>query len=229
MHLHTFLAEVNKLLDPTFYFEVGVQYGTSLQQAERARHAWGVDPVPLTSAQRNQRIFPMTSDDFFREVENKVGVPRDPDFYNLPQPIDLGFIDGLHHYEQALRDFVNITKHVHSQSVVIFDDILPRNHGEAAREQCPGDWTGDVWKVTEVLLEACPAELRIIEVNTQPTGTLVVYGFNNRTHPIDADAIFQEAKKYWDAPLPDSVLQRTHAYDPDSVLRELREMRWGTR
>lgn len=221
MHLHTFLAEAHKIILPDFYLEIGVQYGTSLQLAVGAAQAWGVDPQPATSAQKNQKIFPMTSDAFFKEVTRGRGLPRDPDHFNLPSAIDFGFIDGLHHYEQALRDFVHMTDHIAHDGVIIFDDILPRNAGEAAREMCPGDWTGDVWKVTEILLDTCP-DLRIVEVNTQPTGTLVVYGFDDM-ESLSPDSILAAVPAYMDTPLPDSVINREHAYEPEDILRELLE------
>jgi SAM-dependent methyltransferase len=222
MHLHTFLAEVHRVVRPDFYLEIGVQYGTSLQLAFAAEHAWGVDPQPITSASKNQRIFPMTSDAFFKEVERGRGLPKSPDHYKLPTAIDFGFIDGLHHFDQALNDFVNIAEHIAHDGVVIFDDILPRNPGEATREMCPGDWAGDVWKVSEILLDTCP-DLRIVEVNTEPTGTLVVYGFE--CGPVDQKRIFAEAKKYWDTPVPESIISREHAYEPDDILAELREFK----
>ncbi len=222
MHLHEFLTRVHAVVTPDTYLEVGVQHGTSLYLASSADKAWGVDPRPLTSAQRNQTIFPLTSDIFFSEVEMNRGTRSNPDAYKLGK-VDLGFIDGLHHYEQALRDFENMEKYVTRKSVIIFDDVLPRNNQEAQRDQCPGDWTGDVWKVTQILLRFRP-ELYIVEVNTQPTGTLVVWDFLDLPPTTDWETITKAAMEEYMGitEVPAGVLNRDFAIEPEDILKELK-------
>lgn len=209
MHLHEFLAHVHDIVKPAIYLEVGVQHGTSLNLAHAANVAIGVDPQPQVSESGNQVIHPMPSDDFFSTITVSV-------------PIDFGFIDGLHHYEQALRDFLNIETYCHSKSVVILDDVLPRNQGEASRTMCPGDWTGDVWKATHVLMRYRP-ELRIFEVDTQPTGTLLVYGFEFVPSMPTAE-LLTLAREYMDLePVPDNVINRPYAHEPVYALNQLKE------
>lgn len=162
-HLHTFLAYVHEAVRPHVYAEIGVQHGTSLNLAHAAGRAFGIDPDPLVQQNGNQWIYRMKSDDFFEHEHAIVSV-------------DFGFIDGLHHYEQALRDFLNLERYCHNKSIIIFDDVLPRNQEEAARTQCPGDWTGDVWKVYGILKE-CRPDLTLTLIDTDPTGTLLVTGF----------------------------------------------------
>jgi hypothetical protein len=59
--------------------------------------------------------------------------------------------------------------------VIVFDDILPRNVDEAARDRHTTAWTGDVYKIVPVLQRHRP-DLTVIQVDTQPTGMAVVFG-----------------------------------------------------
>lgn len=205
-HLHTFLRKVHDIVKPHTYLEVGVQHGTSLKLAHAANRAYGIDPEPLTEMTGNQFIYRMKSDDFFDAVHPVT-------------TIDLAFIDGLHHYEQALRDFLNIERFCHKKSVVIFDDVLPRNQEEAARVQCPGDWTGDVWKVYEILKE-CRSDLSIRLVDTSPTGTLIVTHFGYAAPKWGMQRLQRaaSARGQDDLPVPAEILNRVQA---DSAWRAL--------
>lgn len=172
---HGFLQALHSLLTPATYLEVGVQHGTSLALADRARRAIGIDPEPLIQPTGNQWIYKMTSDEFFAtQTDNWEGAV-----------IDLAFIDGLHTAVQAWRDFVNIERYCHPGSVVLFDDTHPRNIHEARRipegEPVVGDWTGDVWKLTQVLPAARP-NLTVLQVDLHPTGGLLVAGFGQKGH-----------------------------------------------
>jgi hypothetical protein len=90
-----------------------------------------------------------------------------------PTPIDLAFIDGMHLFEFALRDFINVERYCEPSSVVVFDDMLPRDVDEAARERHTQAWTGDVFKLRDVLVALRP-DLRLTVVDTEPTGLLIV-------------------------------------------------------
>lgn len=213
MHLHEFLAQMHAVIKPKQYLEVGVQHGTSLNLAVTATRAVGIDPAPLTMARDNQDIFRMTADDYFERVNGE----------GSQAPIDFGFIDGLHHFEAALRDFLNIERYVHAKSVVVFDDILPRNQEEAHRVQCPGDWTGDVWKVTHLLLKHRP-ELQVREVNTAPTGTLVVWGFPAGKPGYTPYPMYKHVNEYMDlTEVPPPTINRDYAVQPEEVLKEIEE------
>jgi hypothetical protein len=221
MHLHEFLSHVHDVVKPQIYLEVGVQHGTSLKLADKAQHAIGIDPHPLVSATGNQHLYTMQSDTFFSGAEIA------PEL--LPPYVDFGFIDGLHHFEQALRDFLNIEKYTTKDSVVVFDDVLPRNQEEANREQCPGDWTGDVWKVTHILMRYRP-DLTVLEVNTLPTGTLLVYGFRRTgklsapTYNLERVATEEYMKLDW---VPEATINRAYAVDPVFALEELKNFLSG--
>jgi len=223
---HEFLAQLHELLQPKTYLEIGVQHGWSLQLS-RADRSYGIDPNPQSgaydAARRNgATIFKQTSDDFFAGHETIDMVP-----------IDFAFIDGMHLVEYALRDFANIERYAHERSVIVFDDVLPTTVEMAAREQCPGDWTGDVWRVYDILRERRP-DLVLILVDTQPTGLLVVL----KPDPVMGPIIMDAYERRWCEPdqffatysqidLHQAVLDRRHALDPDLAFEQI--TRWRNR
>jgi len=211
MHLHEFLAKVHEVLKPETYLEVGVQYGTSLALAEKSTLAVGIDPQPLmtfTSNMRpNQEVYAMTSNQWFDH-----GVVFHP-------PFSLGFIDGLHLFEQALKDFMNMEQRMAQGGVIIVDDVLPYSQAIAEREQPPGDWTGDVWKLYGILLDSRP-DLKIQLVDTAPTGTMVITNLNPSYDWGDG---YETLVSAWmpHNQVPHSILERVYAVPPERALEEL--------
>lgn len=220
------MKALHELLQPQTYLEIGVQHGWSLQLSN-APTTIGIDPNPLLQVKLpHQVICTMTSDEYFRQLTSDVTVDRAAD------PIDLAFIDGMHLVENALRDFANVEKYCHDRSVIVFDDVLPTTREMAAREQCPGDWTGDVWRVYDILRERRP-DLVLLLVDTQPTGVLVVL----RPDPIMGPKIMDAYDRTWcmsdddigkpphrtydQIELHDAVLDRRHALPADVVLAEV--------
>lgn len=208
MGRHEFLAKLHELLRPRIYFEIGVQHGWSLNLAAYSQIAIGIDPNPLVSAVQNQSLYHTTSDEYFANKRTKV-------------EMNMAFIDGMHLAEYALRDFINVAQHASPDAVIVFDDVLPRNHGEAARVQCPGDWTGDVWKVHTVLKGIQGLDLYLVD--TAPTGTMIVFSsvglleevgreMQGRYMQLEADMLSLGEK------VPTEVLYRTRAIDPMNAL-----------
>jgi len=211
MHLHEFLAKVHEVLKPEIYLEIGVQYGTSLALAEKSRLAIGVDPQPLMeftqNGRPNQEVYAMTSDQWFN-----FGVPVHP-------PFNLGFIDGLHLFEQALKDFMNMEQRMAPGGVIIVDDVLPYNQAIAQREQPPGDWTGDVWKLYAILYQLRP-DLKIQLVDTAPTGTMVITNLD--PHYDWEDQIDHVVPLFMNVNMvPPFILNRPAAVSPERALEEL--------
>src|SRR3954454_14450639 len=164
-----FLERLHALLAPPTYLEIGVRHGDSLALAHAP--AVGVDPayklrVPLPES---VQLFRETSDEYFARKE-----PLKP-FEG--RPIAMSFIDGMHLAEFAVRDFANVERHAAWTSVVVFDDILPRTVEEAARDRRTRAWTGDVYKVPEVL-GRLRGDLTFLRVGTEPTGLGLVIGLN---------------------------------------------------
>jgi methyltransferase family protein len=205
---------LHETLKPRGYLEVGVFTGDSLRLVRPGTPAIGIDPAPHLHGHfpGTTRIFTMTSDEFFLQ-------------HYVPDFLDLAFIDGMHLYEYALRDFMNIERYSNPRTVVVFDDVLPRNDQEAAREQCPGDWTGDVWKVPRVL-EMYRPELDVILVDTQPTGTCVVFSLGQDPNclrgqgPKLYDTVMTLGLDQWND-VPQEVLDREGAVSPQEVLARI--------
>ncbi len=117
------------------YLEIGVntaaQPGYSRDKV-RVDVKHGVDPNPLTDAD-----FIMTSDEFFATNQ---------------ETYDVVFVDGLHLFEQALRDCLNALDALEPGGVVILHDTRPSNSLSASR--VPGQdkkWHGDVWRAVVIL------------------------------------------------------------------------------
>lgn len=162
------LAKIHRMLRPSTYLEIGVETGGTLTLATTALVAVGVDPVlDLIQGKLppSARTYGLTSDDFFsRETRKSVFGTR---------PLDLAFIDGMHWFEFALRDFVNIERWASPHTVVLVHDCLPVTAAAARRERVSSFWVGDTWKVLDALLDGRP-DLEISVVPTPPSGLVVI-------------------------------------------------------
>lgn len=182
------LKRVHDALRPRTYLEVGVEHGTTLALAVHSQQVVGVDPVPRPSTRELPsvtRLFHMTSDEFF------AGHTRQDVFGE--QPLDLAFIDGMHWFEYALRDFCNVERWCTPASTVILHDCLPVMAVAAERERRTSFWVGDTWKALECLLRERP-DLRISVVPCYPSGLVVIRGLDPRsTLPSERlEALFSE-------------------------------------
>ena len=112
-----FLAEVHRRLDPDSYLEIGVRNGNSLALANC--RAIGIDPAYRIQAELDGDValFRTTSDEYFSRP--------DPLAPTSGVPFDLAFIDGLHLFEFALRDFIFAERHASARGMIIFDDVFP--------------------------------------------------------------------------------------------------------
>lgn len=172
MSRHQFLAGLHDRLQPRTYLEIGIRDGMSLALANCK--AIGVDPAfrIVQELHADLRLFRITSDDFFAR--------QDAFAHFGGTPLDLAFIDGMHLSEFAFRDFASVERVMSAGGVVVFDDILPRNPLEAARDRKTTSWAGDVYKAVEVLRRRRP-DLLVLLVNTAPTGTAIVTRLDPQT------------------------------------------------
>ena len=153
------------------YLEIGVEGGDVFLNV-KARKKIAVDPNnAITRKSRFRSIFKdfsnlfneyheMTSDTFFQTG----GLAK--------SGVDVVFVDGLHTYEQSLRDIHNSLQLLQENGVIVLHDCNPESESiaypatscqQAASlniEGWTGEWSGDVWK-TIAYLRSTQKELKI--------------------------------------------------------------------
>ena len=89
-------------------------------------------------------------------IENKIGV--DPlkggtlrmtsdEFFKINKDnFDIIFLDGLHTYEQTIKDINNSLKFIKDKGVILIHDCLPKKIWNQVVPRIYGHWNGDVWK-----------------------------------------------------------------------------------
>jgi hypothetical protein len=206
-----FLAALHERLRPRAYLEIGVRHGDSLALARCP--AVGIDPLPnlRVTLPASAKVVRETSDEYFERER-----PRRPLGGRRP---DLAFIDGMHLFEFALRDFAAVERQSSWTSAIVFDDMLPRDVTEAARDRRTRAWTGDVYKLLGILGLHRP-DLLCLRIDTEPTGLLVVLGLDPRSKVLMGryDEILERDLVPDPQPVPAAVLTRRGALDPERVL-----------
>lgn len=155
------------VLSPATYVEIGVESGQSLQYAKYPTVSIGIDPAPKIVHGFNSwaKVFKLESDKFF-ETQNLHRELNGND-------VNLAFIDGLHYYDQALNDFINIEKYSTKNTIVLFHDVFPAVAATATREWNTTYWAGDTWKVMPILAKYRP-DLKIYTLPAFPTGVGII-------------------------------------------------------
>lgn len=221
-HKHDLLEFFHTHLQPEFYFEIGVDEGRSLARAKGK--ALGVDARPklnlAVDLPEQAQILGISSDAFFREQAQQT----------FTTPPDLAFIDGMHLFEFALRDFMNLERYAAPYALVGIDDIYPCHPTQAERRRRSGAWTGDVWKLLPVLQKYRP-DLTLITLPCSTTGLLLIAGLDSRNTQLQDhyDEIIRDYQA--DLAVPESILQRSGNIPSDhpvvslllSVLKRARE------
>ena len=212
---HQLLKALHKALEPRTYLEIGVRDGLSLRLSRAQSIA--VDPFySLTAEVRcDLHLVRASSDEFFA---------RPHPLAHFSEPVvDLAFVDGMHLADYALRDFMNIERFCHPGTVIVLDDILPRSAVEGARRRAGaarhGAWAGDVYKVVEVLRRR-RGDLQVYELDTFPTGTLVVMLPDPSNRVLDAcydDLVEQLVADRGE--VPSWATTRSRALPPERLLR----------
>lgn len=157
----TVLSRLTNLYPEPRYLEVGVANGSTFDRVKASRKV-AVDPAfrfDHVAAQRDRpgtEYHPVTSDAYFQTV-----VGEDEQF-------DVIYLDGLHVFEQTLRDLMNALDHLQPQGVIVIDDTRPPTHlaslpGRddffAVRDWLKTPdlrWMGDVFKVVWFIDTFCP-------------------------------------------------------------------------
>ena len=136
------------------YLEIGVDQGTTFHAVQAARKvgvdprfAFDVDAARLDALNGNCEYQQMTSDAYF------VDVHQSDDLF------DVIFIDGLHTFDQTLKDLLNATACLRPGGVIVVDDVIPNTYAAslpdldlsrrfwAATNNPDGSWMGDVYRL----------------------------------------------------------------------------------
>lgn len=148
------------------YVEIGVERGLNFFQIN-ALLKIGIDPdfrIPGGFASLdNVRFYPTNSNEFFKNPPSEI----------LNMGIDIAFVDGLHTYEQSLRDVENSLKYLNPNGVIVMHDCLPRNEADAMptleeakkHPDFKNTWTGDVYK-TILHLRSLRHDLYVCVIDT---------------------------------------------------------------
>ncbi len=203
------LADLHATRHPKTYLEIGVFQGATLRLAGDETLCVGVDPEPILEIEDDGsfHVEKVTSDEFFASAR--------PSRLFGDKPVDLAFIDGMHLFEYALRDFMNTEALAGPDSLIVVHDVLPLSEVIASRERTAVDWTGDIWKLLLCLLDRRP-DLSLSLIDVPPSGLCLVSGLDpkNRALGDDYDAIIEKylpmTFEQWQGRLPEVIEATTH-------------------
>ena len=210
------------------YFEIGAKTGDSLRLSISPSVA--IDPYfKLSNDPLGEKdfclLFQETSDQFFKN--------------SLPQlrgiTCEFGFIDGMHLFEYALRDFINLAAIATDNSLMVFHDVLPNSLEASTRnyKNIPkgGAWMGDVWKLIPILIESGLTN-NLSVLTSAPSGLLVVHR-PSKAIIANLEENYEELCQLWrEITLEEYGLINLYAFDvyqkPEQFLNHIRKMRFGT-
>jgi hypothetical protein len=109
--------------------------------------SWIVKRVLRNPANLFNRYIRATSEDFFKT-------------FACSRPFDVVFIDGLHTYEQSLRDVKNSLARLSPKGIILLHDCNPWGDESALpeppkQETLKNPWCGEVWKTIVHLRAVC--------------------------------------------------------------------------
>ncbi|MEA1924141.1 MAG: class I SAM-dependent methyltransferase [Pseudomonadota bacterium] len=209
------IQKLISLQKPEKYVEIGVEKGVVLNLFDSSVQVIGIDPEPkIVEVPENVTLYKTFSDDFFAAHDLKL---------LLDGSFDLAFIDGLHIFEQVLRDFINLEKNAAPDSIIMIHDCLPLDRRTAERQRKTIFWSGDVWKIIPCLKQE-RADLSIFTVPTYPAGLCFVTGLDCQSRLLknNYDAIVEQygALDYSDIPERETYFSLT-ANDWPTIARTL--------
>jgi hypothetical protein len=130
------------------YLEIGIKKGKCFKEV-KCLNMTGIEPNPVW---KDERLVYMTSDDFFRQNNNRY---------------DIVFIDGLHYHQQVLKDIENSLKCLNDGGVVVLHDCNPidKAHQAVPIERAKGTWNGDCWKAFVLTSQKYPYHMFVVNTD----------------------------------------------------------------
>jgi hypothetical protein len=191
-YYRVWLKRFYSVLAPESVIEIGVSDGMTIALVQPPTIAIGIDPIPTMVAPLTAQthIFPETSNSFFGR--------SGPDALLAGRPLGIGFIDGLHLYEQALQDFIHLEAYCGPRSVILVHDTIPLDEATQSRARDTQFHTGDVWKVVLALKHYRPT-LDIFTIAAPWTGLTVVTGLDPASRVL-ADSYDEVVARFIDLP-----------------------------
>lgn len=147
------------------YLEIGVKKGKVFLNV-KAKKKIAVDPKIKIGIKRKIKFLTKNFSNFFNEYYEMTSdrfFEKNSYLLTKLNGISVTFIDGLHTYEQSLRDIRNCLKFLKEDGIIVMHDCnplseaqaFPANSPEHAANSCSsnwaGDWSGDVWKTIAFL------------------------------------------------------------------------------
>ena len=186
------------------YFEIGTRTGTSLALSNSP--SVSIDPffqlnVSPVGNKDLCLMFQETSDSFF---ENRLS-------FLSGLKCQLAFIDGMHLFEYALRDFINLAKISSEKSLFLFHDVIPYSFEMTTRnfKDLPigAAWTGDIWKLVHIFIDAGMKE-NVKILTSGPTGLLAVLNPDEKSVSMLENNYDQICSEWLDVNLSGDTIER---------------------
>lgn len=189
------------------YLEIGVQRGKNFL-AIKAKNKIAVDPKFIIGYLRRLKNIKQFLRHSFIEKESDLFFEEDAKRL-LKTGIDVAFIDGLHTYEQSLRDFDNCLKYLNSGGVIILHDCNPLWEGAGVKANSPEDarkihsnkimeWNGDVWK-TIVYIRSQYKDLNVFVLDCDHGVGIVYRGVPESLLPFAHGEVANLTYEYFDS------------------------------
>ena len=187
------LKRLTNLYDEPRYLEVGVGRGITFERVPAARKV-AVDPVFRFDHEAKARehpeatYHPVTSDEYFNRI-----IETDDVF-------DVIYLDGLHVYDQTLRDLLNALEHLQPRGIIVIDDTRPPTYLASLADRqlffelkraigsTEKQWMGDVYKTVYFIAAMCP-HLSYATIANNHGQTVVWRTRRDETHEVSLDQI----------------------------------------
>jgi len=176
------------------YLEIGVKKGKVFLNV-KARNKIAVDPKIKINLKRKIKFLTRNFSNFFNqyyEMTSDRFFEKNSYLLTKLNGISVAFIDGLHTYEQSLKDVRNCLKFLKEDGIIVMHDCNPLseaqshpvNPRENAVNSCSSngtfDWSGDVWK-TIAFLRSNRNDLNVFVLDCSHGLGIITKGKSERT------------------------------------------------